>query len=292
MGGNPIDVFQVNSWGGGKAQTDSVGYLFGINGLTSGSGKLWYDPTIRIRLDGATRYLVTSITENKLDLGDSSGGIDIGTATTGLALTGTYTTGIAVGTSGAPLTLGANASRLLSAYSTSALTTGAVNTMTVSQTMTAASTANQVEVAQFILTSDVKTGAWANAILAKIDYQNNGLAHGLAGVVCAELDLPYTTAFVRGEYALYEAEINCPTGCNMGGNPVSVFEVNLWGGGKAQVDSVGYLFDIDGFTAAADATKMISSVSLNELPASTIGIRIRVGGTVYYIPAVISTEWD
>jgi len=48
---------------------------------------------------------------------------------------------------------------------------------------------------------------------------------------------------------------------------------------------------IDG-TAAADATKMISSVSLAELPGSTVGIAVLVNGTRYYIPAVLASEWN
>jgi hypothetical protein len=50
-------------------------------------------------------------------------------------------------------------------------------------------------------------------------------------------------------------------------------------------------FSIDG-TIAADATKMISSVSLAELPSGAVGIACLVNGTRYYIPAVVATEWN
>lgn len=62
--------------------------------------------------------------------------------------------------------------------------------------------------------------------------------------------------------------------------------------GKADVDTDASILSIQGFTAAAGVTKAVSSTSLAELPASTIGLRINVGGTIYYIPAVISTEWN
>jgi hypothetical protein len=155
-----------------------------------------------------------------------------------------------IGKSGEEVTLLTPTSRLFSAYSTSALTSGTVVSMTVSQTMTVASSGNQIEVAQFILTSNVKTGEWANAILAKIDYSTSGLAHGIAGVVCAELDLPGSTV-TRGTYCLWESEINCPASCNMGGNPIVVMRLNSWGSQKAQFDTVGYLWELTGISSGA-----------------------------------------
>jgi hypothetical protein len=62
--------------------------------------------------------------------------------------------------------------------------------------------------------------------------------------------------------------------------------------GAADVDTDAYLFSLQGWTAAADTTKAISSVSLAELPTGTIGIRILVGSSVYFIPAVATAEWN
>lgn len=160
---------------------------------------------------------------------------------------------VTIGTSAAKIALSAPASRLFSAYSTSALTSGAVVSATISQTMTVASSSNQIEVAQFILTSNVKTGTWANAILGKIDYSESGLAHGIAGAICSEIDLPSATTVVRGTYCTWETEINCPTGCNMGGNPIYVNRIAVWGGAETQFDAVGYLFEITGVTSGASS---------------------------------------
>lgn len=62
--------------------------------------------------------------------------------------------------------------------------------------------------------------------------------------------------------------------------------------GKADVDTDAFIFDFQGWTAAADTTKAVSSVSLAELPGSTIGLRVRVDSTTYYIPCVAATEWN
>lgn len=51
------------------------------------------------------------------------------------------------------------------------------------------------------------------------------------------------------------------------------------------------VFAIDA-TAAADTTKAISSVSLAELPAGTVGIAVLINGTRYYIPAVLASAWN
>lgn len=157
---------------------------------------------------------------------------------------------VSIGSSGEEIPLAASTDRLLSIYSTSALASGAINSITISQTMTVLSATNQIEVAQFILTSNVKTGEWANAILAKIDYSTSGFAHGIAGVVCAELDLPGSTVS-RGTYCLWESEINCPASCNMGGNPIHVMRISSWGAEKAQFDAVGYLFELTGISSGA-----------------------------------------
>jgi len=48
---------------------------------------------------------------------------------------------------------------------------------------------------------------------------------------------------------------------------------------------------VDG-TSASDATKMISSVSLAELPTGTVGVAAIINGTRYYLPAVLDSEWN
>ena len=64
------------------------------------------------------------------------------------------------------------------------------------------------------------------------------------------------------------------------------------GTGKADVDDDAYIIDFQGWTPAANATEAISSTSLAELPATSIGLKIRVGASDYYIPAVIASEWN
>lgn len=62
--------------------------------------------------------------------------------------------------------------------------------------------------------------------------------------------------------------------------------------GKADVDTDACIFSVQGFTAAAGVTNALSSTRLAELPAGSVGLRCKIGSSMYYIPAVISTEWN
>jgi hypothetical protein len=144
--------------------------------------------------------------------------------------------------------------------------------------MTVASTSNQVEVLQFILTANAKTGAWSQAIFAQTDFGAAGLAHGAASVICAELSLPGASV-TRGTYYVWQSEIDCPASCVMNSNPIAVMSVSTWGTAKAQFDTVGYLFDISGVTAGSGKFYDTSASAAT----GDATLRIRVGGTAKYI---------
>jgi len=186
------------------------------------------------------------------------------------------TTAISVGADGASaITLAAAASRLVSAHSTCALTTGHIATVTVNQTMTGAGTTT-AEVAQFTLTSNVQMGGFANAIFGKIDLSTAGKVTGLAGVICAELTMP-AGACSGGTYSVFEAEINCPTSYT-GGVPINVFEINSWGDQKARFDTYGNLFELTGVTVASGKVFQVNTAA-----AATHALRCKIAGTQYYI---------
>jgi len=75
---------KVETWGDGKANWDSYANLFYINGPASGAGKLVSadEQTLRINIEGTSRYLVLSTTENCLVFeGTLTKGIDFTSAT-------------------------------------------------------------------------------------------------------------------------------------------------------------------------------------------------------------------
>jgi len=173
-------------------------------------------------------------------------------------LYGLFVNNTAVVSSGASYSLGL--SQTLYSATTKAIlvsTTTAIDTATllssanISQTMTGASAVNMAEVSQVVLTSNVQVGNWANAIVGKIDFSTAGYVTGLAGVICAELDLPTTNpAGGSGTYTCFEAEINCPTGFTST-VPVSAMNINVWGAAATTFDANGFIFDITGLTSGA-----------------------------------------
>ena len=199
--------------------------------------------------------------------------------TTSTDKTSTFNGKVIVGQSSEKLSIIASESAI-SSYTTSLVTTGVISSMTISQTMTVASTTSGIEVAQFILTSNVKCGAYANAILGKIDFATTGYVHGLAGVICAELDMPGgSLPGGNGTYTLYEAEINCPTSY-VGGVPIHVFTINAWGDNVAEFNTNGFLFDIEGVTA--NTGKLIEVGTGMSTVTGTI--RCKLNGAAIYLP--------
>lgn len=68
----------------------------------------------------------------------------------------------------------------------------------------------------------------------------------------------------------------------------AVFSIAATGNATGMATVLNAL-SVDG-TAAADATKMISSVSLAELPSSSVAFAVLINGTRYYIPCVLASE--
>lgn len=221
------------------------GIVFGAN-TTNITMSGAFTTGISIAADGTTAIEVTAAFTG------TTGILLAGTGTTGLNITGAHTTGISITgatTNGISIT-SATASEDILITKTSTATTGAIRSMTITQTMSTTATASQVEALKVALVANAKTGAWAQAIFAQTDYMTNGLAHGVGSVICAELSLP-ASSVVRGTYYVWQSEIDCPTNCVMNANPIGVMSVSVWGGAKTQFDDVGLLFDISGVTSGA-----------------------------------------
>lgn len=153
--------------------------------------------------------------------------------------------------------------------------------------MTGASAVTTSEAMRVTLYSDVRLGNWANAICAVVNLQDDGYVTGLVGVICAELDMPAgTIPGGSGTYAVFEAEINCPTNYVGGGVPMAVFSINSWGAEKAQFDDTGFLFDITGVTSGA-----AHFFYDNTANAADAFLRCRINGATYWLPLSDDTAW-
>ncbi len=145
--------------------------------------------------------------------------------------------------------------------------------------MEGASAVTQAECMRVVLYSDVQLGTWANAICAVVDLMDTGYVTGLVGVICAELDMPAgAVPGGSGTYAVYEAEINCPTSYVGGGVPIAVMSINSWGAEKSQFDDIGLLFDITGVTIATTHFAQVNTAA-----AATHALKMRLNGVLYYV---------
>lgn len=154
---------------------------------------------------------------------------------------------------------------------TSALTTGTIRAQNVALTMTVASTGNIVEALYVSITSNVKTGAWANAITGKIDYSTAGAAHGMAAAICAEM-IPPNSSLARGALYALDLEFGCGASSSWASaGPLAFIKFANWGT-KTHFDDNAFLFHL------TDVTSGTGHLLYNNT------IRLRVGTTSWYMP--------
>jgi hypothetical protein len=151
--------------------------------------------------------------------------------------------------------------------------------------MTGEASTNQVEGLKVKITSDVKTGAWCNAITAALDYSTNGAAHGEAGPLYAELTLP-NSSLRRGE--LYGLGIGIGVGASSSwgsAGPVSFIKFDAWGT-LANLNAHGYLFHLAGITDTANGLfDVIAAAGFDGC------IKILIGSTEYFIPVSLDNAF-
>jgi hypothetical protein len=127
----------------------------------------------------------------------------------------------------------------------------------------------QTEVFRAELTSDVKTGAWANALVGSINYSSTGAAHGMAAAVAAEM-IPPDGSLSRG--ALFCADFAMGPGDSSSwgsAGPVAFMNFQNWGT-QAYFDDNAYWFRMA--RVLEDTDNMLS------LNANTL--RVRFDGNV------------
>lgn len=143
--------------------------------------------------------------------------------------------------------------------------------------------------------ANLDTARGAHISLDFVNTADGSECSGLGTALTCTLHIPNVAAWnPSGTYASILAEINSD-GANSdpaGMSELSFIQISNSGNatGKADVDTDAYLFSIQGFTAAADTTKLLSSKSLAELPANSVALRIKIGATIYYMLAVLATE--
>jgi len=249
---------------------DSDKLVFGTGASIAGDVQLYF-------VDATGLSVVGSAAAESLLLGSDTYALNTtlkGTLTIGKSDTG-YDVTLYGATAGCSLLWDESEDQLVITQ-TNAATSGVERTLDVSQTHTGIGAS--AEALRATITTNTKGGTYMNALFGKIDFATTGLVTGLAGVVCAELTMPGgAVAGGAGTYATFESEINLPT--NYAGTvPIAVMYINTWGTQKADFDTYGYLFDINGVASGSgkfwyDATN----------GTTDDWIRCRINGVVKYI---------
>lgn len=135
----------------------------------------------------------------------------------------------------------------------------------------------------------------ARGLHASLSFGTSGTVTGLAAAIEATLHMPSTAGMAGTNYAI-KAAINADAATSdpVGATTIAFIGIVAQGtqGGLDDLDTDGVVFDFTGLTAAADTTKILSSVSLAELPTGTVGLRCKVNGSLYYLPLVAAAEWN
>jgi len=195
------------------------------------------------------------------------------------------------GTSSSPLTTSSDGKNISFYFSTPA-TGGSTDGVYFRQYFTGAAGGGNA-LRAFATVSNVQ-GSTARGLHASLSFGTSGTISGLAAAIEATLHVPETAGMAGTNYAV-KAAINADASTSDPVGATSLAFIGIVGQGDstglADVSTDANVLDIDGLTAAAGVTNIISSTSLAELPTN-IGLRIRANGALYMIPAVAVAAWN
>lgn len=204
------------------------------------------------------------------------------------------TTGLVSGVGNATTQLGSSSAsvKFISNYFTGSGATSVEGTYLRTYATGAGTTLNSLRA--FGTVSNVAAGNARGAHIS-LSFGTSGTVTGLAAAIEATLHMPSGGAMAGTDYAI-KAAINADASTS---DPAGATTIGFLGivaqGDQSGIDDLeddGVMLDFQGFTADNDASHIVSSVSLAELPAGTIGVRAKVGSTLYYIPLVAASAWN
>ena len=250
--GGKHSFIKFEIWGDSSAKTvfDDAFNLFFLNGMTSAAGNLvsLTEQTLRINIEGTSRYLMLSQAEDGLQLGTDTSSAQMDLVTS-------------------------NAAHAIAVYTKSQQTGGSTSLRYIYGVNRMEAVGGLGGRAEFHTVTDVFLGNWCNALKAFMEFEAGGRVQGLASAITAELHLPNTT-IPGGNYTCLDCEFTVGGGTTQlgAGSSFMTFQVN---GTVATFEADGYLFSIDGIVEGND--KLCDNGG-TDLTADG-GIRIRIDGT-------------
>ncbi len=256
--------------------------------LKVGNGTL--DMDLRVTLGAAGDYVECDVGAKALEVvGDVR--IDLSGAT--IAAGNTDGGVIKAGTSSAPVTEDTANMKFVSLYFDDGATSGEAVGIYDRLYVTGAG-GEGIALRAFGSVTDVAAGNARGAHIS-LSFGASGTVTGLGAALETTLHMP-SGGGMAGTNTSLKVAINSD-GTNAdpaGATEISFVRIEAQGtqGGIDDLEDDGYFFSFQGFTADADASHMLSSTSLAELPTGTVGLRCKVGSTIYYLPLVAQTQWN
>ncbi len=135
--------------------------------------------------------------------------------------------------------------------------------------------------ANFVLKSEFKTGNWANAIQASLNYGTAGLANGIGATISADL-IPRNGSLDSGAYYCAHFSVGPQASTTWAATlqPIAFMRLENWGT-AGEFDDKGYLFHLTGVNVGN------GQLFANETPTTgniTHSLKILIGTTEYFIP--------
>lgn len=178
-----------------------------------------------------------------------------------------------IGLTGTPIVL-TEGTPTFALYATNAGTDGAVSAepFFVSSTLTGVGQVGGR--ARFFMTTNVALGGWSNALKGEVTYGASGRTNGLGSSILAEMTLSAGTT--QGNYALFEGELNVPSGASLGTKTALAY-LSVNGTGVATFDTGGYILNLQGLSVASGKVFQVNTAA-----AASHALRILIGSTDYY----------
>ncbi len=250
--GTLTSLIHMNVYGANKAAFDTSGYIFNVQGVTPADNKAvkTYTEPFSSNVFGSLRTRIGAV-DYYVPFWDSDDYIPL---------------------------LQSASNGVVGMNVTSAVGSGDLRPFSCSTTYTGSGATGGR--ARFALAINGGTMAgWSNALKAQVDYDSTGKTTGLGSAFVAELSLSAGTT--SGTYAPLEVELNIPSGASLG-TQTSMMYLSAQGADIATFNSSGFLMSIQGLSAGT--TTLFDTFSQLTNPAIQASLRIKVGGTTYYIP--------
>lgn len=277
-GAQPTNFIWMQVSGNTKANFDTYGNLFTVKGLTSGSGKLLYNSTLRCLVGTTTWYLPLSSTEGKF--------------TTAYRITGTYSGGI-----GCYLNVAATVASRYGLYSliTATYTTGGAWAVYGDITWSHATSGYPTlyGVCGRATVNDNYTGGtgYVYAVSGQLHFTNDTIINSAASVfaaLCGVITSDATPTLTTGHITCLYLDNLCNDVDLADTAGVNSFIYMANNSGGKDMDDAIYLYgpDVLNFIRFQGCTSIVSSTYTTPLHGTLCKkIKISLDGTTYYLLA-------